>query len=118
MSRPRFLADHDLNDYIVTGVFRLEPLIEFRRAREADLARASDDQVLEFAAANPLLVVSHDVTTMTNAAYKRLKMGLPLSGLFLVEQTTPVAAVIDSLILIWSASELEEWQGRVQYLPL
>jgi len=118
MSRPRFLADHDLNDYIVAGVSRLEPLIEFRRAREVGLERASDDRVLEFAVGNPLLVMSHDVTTMSDAAYKRLETGLPLSGLFLVQQTAPVAAVIDSLILIWSASELEEWQGRVQYLPL
>jgi len=118
MSRPRFLADHDLNDYIVAGVLRLEPSVQFLRARELGLARASDDQVLQFAVANPLLVVSHDVTTMSDAAYKRLGQGLPLTGLFLVKQLTPVAAVIDSLVLIWSASELEEWGGRVQYLPL
>jgi hypothetical protein len=104
MSRPQFLADHDLNDYIVAGVLRLEPLIAFRRARELGLSRAPDNQLLQYAADIPLLVVSHDVTTMSDAAYKRIKAGLPLSGLFLVEQMTPLVAVIDSLILIWSAS--------------
>jgi hypothetical protein len=29
MSRLRFLADHDLNEHIVTGVKRLNPRIEF-----------------------------------------------------------------------------------------
>ena len=29
MSRPRFLADHDLNEHIVSGVLRQEPLIDF-----------------------------------------------------------------------------------------
>jgi hypothetical protein len=29
-----------------------------------------------------------------------------------------VAEVIDSLVLIWSSSEAEEWQGQVVFLPL
>jgi hypothetical protein len=29
-----------------------------------------------------------------------------------------VGPVIDSLILIWSASEAEEWSGQVLFLPL
>jgi hypothetical protein len=34
MSRPRFLADQDLNDAIVRGTIRQEPAIEFARLRE------------------------------------------------------------------------------------
>ena len=29
MSRPRFLADHDFNEHIVSGVLRLDPLVDF-----------------------------------------------------------------------------------------
>jgi hypothetical protein len=32
MSRPRFLADHDLNEHIVDGTLRREPGVEFLRA--------------------------------------------------------------------------------------
>jgi hypothetical protein len=38
--------------------------------------------------------------------------------LLLVHQRTPVAPVIDSLILIWAANEAEEWAGQVTFLPL
>jgi hypothetical protein len=38
MSRPRFLADHDLNEHLVTGVLRREPTIEFLRVREVGLS--------------------------------------------------------------------------------
>jgi hypothetical protein len=31
MSRPGFLADHDLNEHIVHGALRREPAIEFIR---------------------------------------------------------------------------------------
>jgi hypothetical protein len=34
MSRPRFLADHDLNEYILTGLLRREPAVQCLRVRE------------------------------------------------------------------------------------
>jgi hypothetical protein len=53
MSRPRFLADHDLRERIVTAVLRREPAIEFARARDLGLAR-QPDPVLLATAASPL----------------------------------------------------------------
>jgi hypothetical protein len=50
MSRPRFFADHDLNEHIVHGVLRREPAIEFLRARDVGLHERSDAEVLEYAA--------------------------------------------------------------------
>ena len=49
MSRPRFLADHDLNEHIVDGVLRREPAIEFIRAREIGLHIGPDLEILEHA---------------------------------------------------------------------
>jgi hypothetical protein len=118
VSRPRFLADEDLNDAIVDGVLRREPAAEFRRVRGEGLAGRSDPEVLEFAAAHGLIVVSHDQNTMTGHASDRLRAGLPMPGLFVAPQTAPVGPVIDDLVAIWSASEAEEWEGLVRYLPL
>jgi hypothetical protein len=39
MSRPRFLADNDLNDAIAVGVLRREPAAEFARLRDLGLPR-------------------------------------------------------------------------------
>jgi len=36
----------------------------------------------------------------------------------MVHQRGPIAPVIESLVLIWAASEQEEWRGQVVYLPL
>lgn len=52
MSRPRYLADHALNEHIIDGVLRREPGIEFVRAREVRLDNCPDDEVLEYAAAS------------------------------------------------------------------
>ena len=69
MSRPRFLADHDLNEHIVDGVHRREPALEFIRARDVGMSDRSDTEVLAYAAQQGFIVVSHDVNTMTNAAF-------------------------------------------------
>ena len=55
---------------------------------------------------------------MRDAAYNRLAAGLPMNGLLLASQRTPVSSIIESLLLIWAASEAEEWTGQVEFLPL
>lgn len=118
MSRPRFLADNDLNDHIVTGVCRREPSVEFIRSREIGLANRADAEILEYAAKNDLIVVSHDVNTMPKQAYSRMTEGRTFPGLLMVRQTEPVKPVIESLLLIWASSEREEWENTVEFLPL
>lgn len=117
MTQPRFLADHDLNEHIVSGVLRQEPTIYFTRARDEGLSRRSDAEVLAFTDRESLLVVSHDVNTMPAAAYARIADGGSFPGLLMVQQASPIRAVIDSLVLIWSTSELEEWKDQVAFLP-
>jgi hypothetical protein len=117
MSWPRFLADHDLNEHIVAGVLRREPAIEFVRVRDVGMSERSDEEILAYADGEALLVVSHDVNTMPAAAYARLTTGDSFPGLFMVQQTLPIRPVIESIVLVWSASELEEWKDQVVYLP-
>jgi predicted nuclease of predicted toxin-antitoxin system len=118
MSRPRFLADNDLNDAIVVGVRRREPATEIARLRDLDLATQSDPEVLDFAARENWIVISHDVNTMGEAAWTRVAAGLPMNGVLFAHQRSPISLIIENLILIWAASEGEEWAGHVGFLPL
>ena len=117
MTRPRFLADHDLNEHIVTGVVRLNPEVEFVRVRDVGLADSSDREVLAYASRMSFCVVSHDVTTMTAAAAEMISSGGLFSGVFFVRQTTPVRTAIESLVLVWSASDQADWRNQVVFLP-
>jgi hypothetical protein len=40
------------------------------------------------------------------------------AGLLIVPQHLPYAIVVEELLLIWAASEAEEWINRIAYLPL
>jgi hypothetical protein len=118
MSRPRFLADHDLNEHIVDGVLRREPSVEFIRARDVAMHERPDPEVLEYTAEHGLVVVSHDVNTMPGHAVDRIAAGKLMAGLLMVQQTHPIGPVIDNLILIWSASELAEWRNEICFIPI
>ncbi len=41
-----------------------------------------------------------------------------MHGLILIHQTDLIAPAIEDLMLIWTASEAEEWIGIIGYLPL
>jgi hypothetical protein len=92
--------------------------MEFSTLVQLGLGRAPDREILGFAWENRWLVVSHDVTTMKPEAEARVSAALGMAGLFLVPQKYPTRVVAESLVLIWSASQMEEWRDRVVYLPL
>jgi Domain of unknown function (DUF5615) len=117
MSRPRFLADHDLNEHIVAGALRQEPAMEFVRVRDLGMSRRPDEEIPEQADREERLVVSHDVNTMPAAAYAHLARGESFPGLFMVHQRTPIGPIVENLVLIWATSELEEWKDQVVFLP-
>ena len=113
MSRPRFLANHDLTEAILRGVVRREPAVEFRRLREVGLADRADTEVLEYAAREALLIVSHDVNTMTARASERLAAGQSMPGVLVAHQSDPIGRIIDDLVLIWAASEAKNGLGKL-----
>src|SRR5262245_54694502 len=118
MSTPRFLADEDLRRAMVRATRRLEPTLEFATVQDLGLSGLADHQVLEFAHSQSWLLVSHDVNTLKADAEQRVNSDQGMSGLFLVPQSRPVRAVAESLVLIWAASQAEEWRNRIVYLPL
>ena len=42
----------------------------------------------------------------------------PSPGLIVVPQSLAIREAADTLILIWAATEPDEWENRVVYLPI
>jgi predicted nuclease of predicted toxin-antitoxin system len=114
----RFLADADLNEGIVAGCLRREPMMDFLPANEADLEGVPDPEVLALAAEHNRILVSHDFQTMPRHFGEFLQTAGSSPGVILVPQRLLVAEAIDELVLIWCASESEEWTNRILRIPL
>ncbi|MDJ0901877.1 MAG: DUF5615 family PIN-like protein [Xenococcus sp. MO_188.B8] len=113
----RFQADADLNHNIVVGVLRREPKIDFQTALTAELEGLPDNTVLEIAAREKRILVSHDLKTMP-FHFAEFITTQTSPGVLIVPQSLPMQEAIDSLILIWTASKAEEWVNRILFLPI
>ena len=113
----RFLADASLHEGIVSGCIRREPAIDFLSANDARLEGVPDPDVLALAAQQDRVLVTSDLRTMARHFGNFLEAHGHCPGVFLVKQTTPVAAVIEELVMVWAASDTEEWKDRILEIP-
>lgn len=113
----RYQADADLNEDIVTGVRRRAPEIDFQTADEARLEGMADSGVLMLAARQERILVTHDRKTMP-AHFGSFIESQSSPGLFIISQRAELLLAIEELILIWTASEAEEYVNSLRALPL
>lgn len=114
----RLAADENFNADIVRGLLRRQPALNIVRAQDAGLSGASDEKLLDWAAREGRVLLTHDVTTITGYAYQRLKVGLRMAGVFEVSPTVPVGQAIEDILLLAECSQASEWEGQIRYLPL
>jgi hypothetical protein len=110
--------DENFNNDILRGLLRRNPRLDVVRVQDAGLSGRDDEAVLEWAAAQRLVLISQDVSTMTSYAYGRVAAGRSMPGVFEVPRTLSISAAIEDLLLIAECSVLGEWEGQVRYLPL
>ncbi len=113
----RFQADADLNRHILRAVLRLEPTVDFRTAQEADLEGVADPEVLALAAEVGRILVTHDKKTMPTHFGEFIPERIS-PGVIVIPQHMPIATAAEGLVLIWAASEAEEWVNRIFWLRL
>jgi hypothetical protein len=114
---PRFQADEDFNQRIVLGLRRREAAIDFRDAHDGRVIGASDATVLRLAAESGRILISHDRKTMP-AHLARFIESYSSPGVIIVSQQLDVGAAIEDLLIIWSASDAEEWRNQLGFVPL
>lgn len=113
----RFAADENFNEDIVRGLLRRRPDLDIVRVRDVGLSGA-DDPTLEWAAQEGRVLLTHDVTTMTEHAYGRVHAGRPMPGVFEVSRSVSIGRAIADILLLAEYSLPGEWEGQMRYLPL
>lgn len=114
----RLVTDEDFNHRILRGLLRRLPRLDVVTVQGAGLLGCSDAELLQWAASENRIVVTHDVSTFTKAAYERVTAGRPMPGVFEVSQDLSFREAIDGLILLVECSYEGEWDNRVCFLPL
>jgi hypothetical protein len=86
----RLAADENFNNDIIRGLLRRKPDLDIVRVQDVGLSGSNDASVLEWAAQENRVLLTHDVTTLTSFAYDRVRAGLPMPGVFEASRAVPV----------------------------
>jgi predicted nuclease of predicted toxin-antitoxin system len=114
----RLAADENFNGDIVRGLLRRNPKLDIVRVQDVGLSGADDPSVLQWAADEGRIIVTHDISTLAKHALDRVAVGQPMPGVFEVRSIAAIGQAIDDLILLAECSIADEWEGQVRFLPL
>jgi hypothetical protein len=114
----RLATDEDFNNRVLRGLLRRKPNLDIVRVQDAGLLGKADAEVLEWAATEGRVLLTHDVMTVRQYASDRIVAGRPMPGVFEVSQAMPIGQAIEEILLIAECSLEGEWEGQIRFLPL
>jgi hypothetical protein len=114
----RLLMDENFSGPVTRGLRKRCPEFDVARVQEVGLMETPDPDILEWAARENRILVTHDAETIPDFAYDRVRQGLPMRGVFEVPDRMAVGKVIEDLVLLIECSREGEWENRVLFLPL
>jgi predicted nuclease of predicted toxin-antitoxin system len=112
------VADENFNNGILRGLMRRDPSLDIVRIQDIGFTHAPDPVVLEWAAQENRVLLTHDRNTITKFAYERVAAGKPMPGVIEVDRSVPMSVAIDDILLLAVLSDNGEWEGQIIYLPL
>ena len=114
----RLAADENFNNRIVRGLLHRKPDLDIVRIQDIGLSGADDQTVLEWAAQEERVLLTHDVRTITQYAYERVDAGQSMPGVFEVSSDVSIGRAVEDILLLAEYSLDNEWEGQIRYLPL
>ena len=114
----RFLADENFNGKVLTGLRIALPEIDVVRVVDTEMYQSPDPELLEWAAQQGRILLTHDVQTLAGFAHDRVKAGLRMPGVIEVRMSQGIGAIIEELAIMIGASTSEEFENLVRYIPI
>lgn len=112
------VSDENFNNDIVRGLLRRNPDLDILRVQDVGLRGEEDPVILEWAAREGRVLLTHDAATMTYFAYERVRAGKSMPGVIEVPDDLPLGTAIEDIMLIAEFGDKGELEGRLIYLPL
>lgn len=113
----RLLADENFNGRILRALLRQIPDLDVVRAQDTPLYGADDPTLLQFAADEGRILLTHDVETLVGYAWERVRSGKAMPGVIVALTERPIGQVIEDLEILLFASQPEELETQIRFLP-
>lgn len=114
----RLLIDQNLDHDIMRGLTRRIPTLDAVTASEIGMSKATDPELLVWAAQVGRIIITHDRKTMPAHAADLMSKGESVAGIFVALRRLPLHQIIEDLEVMITCSENDEWVNVIRYLPL
>src|SRR5438105_14604057 len=114
----RLATDENFDHDILRELLRQRPDLDLLRVQEVGLLHADDPVILQWAAQEDRILLTHDKKTMTKYAYDRLRADQPMPGVLVVNREAAIGKIVEDILTQLEASLAGEWEGQVKYVPL
>lgn len=115
----RFLLDENLSPRLQTGLWRHNPQIDVLRVGDpgAPGLGTLDPAILQYLEQAQRLLITNNRVSMPDHLQAHHAAGGQHWGLIWIRPSSQISQLIESIALIWSASEAEEWLDQVAWIP-
>jgi hypothetical protein len=114
----KLASDENFDGGILRGLLRRFPQLDLVRVQDAGLGGTPDPAILDWAATEQRILLTHDRQTVPGFAFARVDAAEPMAGVFLVSNQMPKGQAIDQLILAIQCLNPEDCKDQVHYFPL
>jgi len=120
MSRMQFLCDEHVPKGLQAAVKKLDATVEILIVGQAGAPAktTNDPELLAWAERHRFALLTLDKTTMPGHIRDHLAGGGHTWGIFEFRRGFSPGRLAEEIILLWSASEAEEWLDSFVFLPL
>jgi hypothetical protein len=112
------VADENFSSAITRGLLRLKPDLDIVRVQDVGFSSTEDPVILEWAAKQNRVLLTHDVSTITKYAYERVRASKYMPGIIEVGRKVPLGTAIQEILYIVEVCEPGELETQIIYLPL
>ncbi len=115
-----YLLDEHISPVYRTQLVRMAPQIIVRIIGDPDVPAkgTSDSDILIWCENNKFILVTNNRKSMPKHLAEHLALGLHIPGIFIIDLQDKIGEVVEELITIAAASFPDEYQDRIEYLPL
>jgi hypothetical protein len=114
----KLVSDENFDGAILRGLYRRRPDLDVVRVQDVGLNATPDPDILQWAAVEGRILLTHDRETVPSFAYQRVRAGQAMPGVFLVSDLMPIAQAIDEILLAVDCLPPEECNDLVRFFPL
>ena len=120
MNGIRYLLDENVDPLFRTELLKREPNIVVWKIGDPGAPPRStlDPVILQWCEENSFILVTNNRKSMPQHLRDHLAQGWHIPGIFELNPDMSVGDTLEELLLIWGASDADEYRDALVYLPL